>query len=40
MTIAGLLLLEDVLEKLETKHSISPEEVVQVFCRKPHYRFY
>jgi hypothetical protein len=33
--ITSLVWLEDVIEKLETKHGVSPEEVEEVFGSKP-----
>ena len=35
MKITGLIWLEDVVEKLEVKHHVSPEEVEAVFASKP-----
>ncbi|MBM3134620.1 MAG: BrnT family toxin [Chloroflexi bacterium] len=35
MKIAGFIWLEDVVEKLEVKHNVLPEEVEEVFADKP-----
>jgi len=37
--IAGLLWLEEVIEKLERKHGVKPVEVREVFAQRPHIRF-
>jgi len=33
--IIGFIWLESIVEKLEAKHNVSPEEVEEVFARKP-----
>lgn len=35
MRIVGFIWLEDAVEKLEVKHGVWPEEVEEVFTRKP-----
>ncbi len=35
MKIIGFIWLEDIVEKLEVKHNVSPEEVEEVFLNKP-----
>jgi hypothetical protein len=35
MKITGLIWLEQIVEKLEVKHRVSPEEVEQVFSKQP-----
>jgi uncharacterized DUF497 family protein len=35
MKIVGLIWLEEIVEKLEVKHRVIPEEVEQVFRRQP-----
>lgn len=39
MKIHGIIWLEDILEKLEQKHAVSRQEVVEVFAGSPRYRF-
>lgn len=36
--IVGLIWLEEVVEKLDVKHRVSPEEVEQVFTNRPQIR--
>ena len=38
MKIMGLIWLEEIIEKLEVKHRVSPDEVEQVFRKKPQIR--
>jgi uncharacterized DUF497 family protein len=35
MKIAGFIWLEEIVEKLEVKHQVTPEEVEQVFGSQP-----
>jgi len=35
MKIAGFVWIEEIVEKIEVKHQVSPEEVEQVFTNKP-----
>lgn len=35
MRIVGFIWLEEIVEKLEVKHQVFPEEVEQVFSRRP-----
>ena len=35
MKIAGLIWLEEIVEKLEAKHRVMPEEVEQLFANRP-----
>jgi uncharacterized DUF497 family protein len=39
MYIDDFIWLPDILEKLEAKHSVTQDEVEQVFFNKPRYRF-
>ncbi len=39
MRIEGLILLPAVVEKLEKKHRLAPEEVAEVFEGEPRFRF-
>jgi uncharacterized DUF497 family protein len=39
MKIRGLIWLEEIIEKLERKHSVSQDEVREVFANSPHFRF-
>ena len=39
MKIQGIIWLEDIVEKLEQKHSVFQQEVVEVFAGRPMYRF-
>ena len=39
MKITGLIWLETIVEKLDWKHNIYPEEVEDIFKNKPEYRF-
>ena len=36
MKIVGFIWLEEIVEKLATKHQVVPEEVEQVFDNQPH----
>ena len=36
--IVGLIWLEEIVEKLDVKHGVSPEEVEQVFAGRPRIR--
>jgi uncharacterized DUF497 family protein len=36
--IVGLIWLEEIVEKLDAKHRVSPEEVEQVFANRPQIR--
>jgi hypothetical protein len=38
MKIVGLIWLEEIVEKLETKHGVGPDEVEQVFRKQPRIR--
>jgi len=38
MKIGGLIWLEEIVEKLEAKHRVIPEEVEQVLSRQPRIR--
>ena len=38
MYIEDIIWRDEVIEKLERKHHISPEEVEDVFCNSPRYR--
>ena len=38
MKIVGFIWLEEIVEKLEVKHQVTPEEVEQVFLQKPRIR--
>ena len=38
MKIVGLVWLEEIVEKLEVKHGVIPEEVEQVFINRPKIR--
>jgi uncharacterized DUF497 family protein len=37
--IDDFIWLPDIIEKLEIKHRVSPEEVEEVFFNRPHFRF-
>jgi uncharacterized protein len=37
--VSGLIWLEDIVEKLERKHGVREEEVVQTLGNAPHIRF-
>lgn len=39
MKISGLIWLQEVIDKLEAKHHIVPEEVEEVFSNRPEIRF-
>jgi len=39
MKIDDIIWLQKIVDKLETKHHISQEEVEQVFVNNPQYRF-
>ena len=39
MYIDGFIWLPDIVEKLESKHRASPEEVEEIFFNRPHFRF-
>lgn len=39
MRIAGFIWLEQIVEKLERKHDVTPEEVESMFEQRPRYRF-
>ena len=39
MYIDDFIWLPDVIEKLESKHRVSPEGVEEVFFNRPHFRF-
>lgn len=39
MRITGFIWLEQYVEKLITKHDVTPEEVEAMFSSRPHYRF-
>jgi uncharacterized protein len=39
MKIAGIIWLEDIVEKLEQKHAIEKDEVRQVLANYPRFRF-
>lgn len=38
MRIAGFIWLEEIVEKLEAKHQVAPEEVEQLFAQQPRIR--
>jgi len=38
MQINDIIWLEDFVDKIESKHDVSPEEVEEVFCNRPKYR--
>ncbi|MGD8624390.1 MAG: BrnT family toxin [Anaerolineae bacterium] len=38
MKIAGFVWLEEIVEKIEAKHGVSPEEVEEVFASEPQVR--
>ena len=38
MRIAGLIWLDDIVQKLQWKHSVLPDEVEQVFSERPQFR--
>jgi uncharacterized protein len=39
MKISGIIWLQQIVDKLETKHSMTPEEVEEVFSNRPEFRF-
>ncbi len=39
MYIDDFIWLEEIVEKLATKHGVTPEEVEEVFFNRPRYRF-
>ncbi len=39
MKIRGIFWLESIVEKLEQKHSVVQQEVVELFASSPHYRY-
>lgn len=39
MKIKGLIWFEEIIEKLERKHHVQPEEVKEVFLGRPKFRF-
>ena len=39
MRITGIIWLEDIVEKLDRKHSIKPDEVIEVLNGGPWFRF-
>ena len=39
MYIDDFIWLPDIIEKLESKHRVSPEGVEEVFFNRPHFRF-
>ena len=39
MQITGFIWLEEILEKLERKHSVAEREVIEVFESSPRFRF-
>jgi uncharacterized DUF497 family protein len=39
MKISGIIWLQKIVDKLETKHRLSSEEVEEVFANRPEYRF-
>ena len=39
MYIDDFVWLPDIIEKLESKHRVLPEEVEEVFFNRPHFRF-
>jgi len=39
MRIAGIIWLEEIIEKLEQKHAVKLEEVRQAFANSPRFRF-
>ncbi len=38
MKISGLIWLEEIVDKLDWKHQVQPEEVREIFRRQPKYR--
>jgi uncharacterized protein len=39
MRIEGFIWLDEIIEKLEVKHKVSPFEVEEVFDRQPRFRY-
>ena len=39
MKITGISWLADIIEKLESKHNVQRQEVLEVFANRPHIRF-
>jgi uncharacterized DUF497 family protein len=39
LRITGFIWLGDIVEKLERKHDVKPEEVESMFAERPRYRF-
>ncbi len=39
MKVAGLIWLDDIVDKLACKHRVLPEEVAEVIANRPHFRF-
>jgi len=39
MQIEAFIWLDEIVEKLEVKHGVLPDEVEQVFIRRPYFRF-
>ena len=39
MKIHGIIWLEEIVEKLEQKHSVLQQEIVELFSLSPHYRY-
>jgi uncharacterized DUF497 family protein len=39
MKISGIIWLQKIVDKLETKHRLSSEEVEEVFANRPEFRF-
>jgi uncharacterized DUF497 family protein len=39
MKIEGIVWLEKIVDKIQTKHHLTQDEVEQVFANKPQYRF-
>lgn len=39
MKITGISWLADIIEKIESKHNVQRQEVIEVFANRPHIRF-
>jgi len=39
LRIEGIIWFDEIIEKLEWKHSVQPREVTEVFVNKPEFRF-
>ena len=39
MKVTGLIWLQQIIDKLDWKHNLTPEEVEQIFTNRPQYRF-